>query len=330
MLSLATVTVGLLGVLAQASVNGKDRGGIAAKINGEIVTWDEVEIALRAHRPQEREQVRQATLLQMAETRLYIQFAKKYGIVVTEPDIDEAIKRDKKLLGGDENFERSLRFRSMTLTEYREDRRRTLLVHSLYRKLYLDAIRSPGIQSVLLWETVSPEEVKEYYLANRDQFTPLQSVTFLRIGLLWKDEPERELKRRVAESLLRKLAEGTDFLIMAAYYSETLQQEKTTERKGPWYLDLKREQSEFSAETTAFLFDRMKEGEVSPILEDRNSINLFRMERRLDRKAETFEEAQVKIRSQLEHQRIEQNRNILRSELLKQSYIEPPDLFKRE
>jgi hypothetical protein len=93
-------------------------------------------------------------------------------------------------------------------------------------------------------------------------------------------------------------------------------------------VELKREESEFGPETTAYLFDAMKEGEVSPIVEDGTWINVFKLERRLDQKQETFEEGQLKIRSQIENRKLEENRILLRGELLKQSYAEPIDLFR--
>lgn len=311
----------------QDGANGRQRAGIAAKINGEIVTWEEIELSLRAHRPEERtDELRQAELRRLAEEKLFLQFARKYNINVTDQELDDAIRRDKKLLGGDEKFEDYLRFLNKTMTQYRDDRRRTVMINNLYRRLVMEGIRNPNLRTVLLWENVSPEEIREYYRNNMEQFKAIQHITVWRIGLLFAGEREKELKMRLAESLQRKLAEGSDFLVLAHYYSETLRTDANG-KKVAGHMELKREDSEFEPSTTAYLFDTMKEGELSPIIVDRNSINIFKLEKRVDRKAETFEEAQFTIRSWLEHRKREENRILLRDELLKQSYIEPRNLF---
>jgi len=306
-----------------------ERTGIAAKINGEVVTWDEIEVRLRGYKPEERtEDLRRSELRKLAEERLFLQFAKEYKVVVSEQDVDEAIKKEKKQLGGDDRFEDYLRmFRKMTFAEYREDRRRVLMISTLYRRLSNEAFRAPKFRSVLLYEHVTPDELRDYYRSNPDQFKGINHITVWRIGLTCSNEEERALRRKLAESLLRKIEDGTDFFVLAHHYSEVL----TTEaggRKLPGYRELKREESPFSEETTKYLFDELKEGEVSRVVEDKNTINIFKLDQRVERKEETFEQAQLKIRATLENRKREENRVLLRAELVKQSFIEPADLFK--
>ena len=74
----------------------------------------------------------------------------------------------------------------------------------------------------------------------------------------------------------------------------------------------------------------MKEGEISPIIQDGRSLNIFKMEQKVNQKAESFEEAQIKIRAMLENKYREENRRRLRDHLRKDAYLWPADLFDFE
>ncbi len=302
--------------------------GIAAKINGEIVTWDEVELKLRDFGPGERPaDLRRSLLRQVAEDRLRMQFVEKYKIKVTDKEVDDAIARDKKQLGGEARFQKFLEFRKMTLSQWIAQRRQDLSIQMLYRRLSTEAVRQPGFRTVLLWDSVTPDELRDYFKKNKEQFNGIEHVTVWRIGLKFGPD-DKEEKRRLAESLLRKLNEGTEFGILAHFYSETA----TTGKNGkvPVMREVKREDTKdfWSPEIQKYVFDVMKAGDTSPILEEPGTFNILFMETRADRKAEDFEEAQLRIRAQLENARREENHKILRDALAAQSFIEPPDLFK--
>jgi hypothetical protein len=79
-----------------------------------------------------------------------------------------------------------------------------------------------------------------------------------------------------------------------------------------------------------YLFDVMKEGEISKIVRDGKTINIFKMDQKFKQKEEPFEEAQIKIRNGLESQYRERNRKLLRAHLVKDAYIWPADLFDNE
>lgn len=308
---------------------GESEGaGIAAKINGEAVTWDEVELRLRSIRPDERtEELRHRELRRVAEDRLLLQFAELYKIKVSEQQVDEAIKRDKKLVG-EERFEDFLRFRKQTLAEYRDEKRKGLLISHLERRMTSEAYRNPNYRTTLLYETVTPKELREYYKGHPEQFTRVNHISVWRIALKFTNEEEKQSKRRLAESILRKLHEGSDFGVLAHYYSDVVSTEAGG-KKFPGYRELKREGSPFGEETTKLLFDTLKEGETTAVVEDGNSWNIFKLEQKVDKPEETFEEAQLKIRAQIESSKREENRGVLKQELVRQSFIEPSDLFRQ-
>jgi peptidyl-prolyl cis-trans isomerase SurA len=309
--------------------NGEDhRTGIAARINGEVITWDEVEERMRAFPAEERtEEFRRNELRRLAEDRLWLQFARQYQIRVTEQQVDEAIKRDRKQIG-EHQWENFLAGRKQTMSQYRDNLRKELIRRTLERRLASEAYRNPNFHTTLLYESVTPKELREWYLQNKERYGRVNYVSMWRIALKFATEEEKVAQRKVAESILRKLKEGNDFFLMAIHYSEVSLGEPG--KKQPRYAELKRADSPFSEATTKYLFETIEEGTVSDIVEDGNSWNIFRVERRVDRPEESFEEAQLKIRAEIEGQKREENNNVLKQQLVRRSFIEPQDLFRQQ
>jgi len=220
----------------------------------------------------------------------------------------------------------------MTKTEFREEKRKDYLVMKLYRHLMQKAFTNPDDKSPgLLVDTVSPEDLRAYFEAHKEEFKAVENITVWRVGLQYGTEREKEVKMRVAESFLRKLEAGSDFYVAATYYSEVRQSVET--EKGWMYecahRGLTREQALqfYAPETVTYLFDTMKEGDVSPIRDDGRTLNVFKLVQRVKQKEDTFDDAQLRIRSILENQKREENRRVLRAHLMKTAYIMPGDLF---
>ncbi len=159
-------------------------------------------------------------------------------------------------------------------------------------------------------------------------------MTYWRIGLKFSNPKEKEQKRALAESILRKIDEGADFYLIARFSSDVWRTVEDGDRTQVIYGDrgLKREDAQrfYSPETAKLLFETMKAGETSGIVEDGQVLNIFRLDQRVIQKEETFEDAstQNRIRSYLDHKKREESRRRLRNELVRRSYIWPPDLFE--
>jgi hypothetical protein len=137
---------------------------------------------------------------------------------------------------------------------------------------------------------------------------------------------EEENKQALAESLARKLEEGAEFTMLAYFYSD-VRRAKDFRDRGVSRKDL---EGFYTPETIRYLFDEMKEGQVSPIIKDGKTLNIFKMEQKFKQKEEGFEEAQIKIRNMKENQKREENRKQLRDYLRKDAYLWPTDLFDFE
>jgi peptidyl-prolyl cis-trans isomerase SurA len=299
--------------------------GIAARVNNEIITWKDVRDVLKEIKPADMTiELKKSKLREMAEERMFLQAAKKNNLTITEQELDEAQRRDVKMYGSEEEFEKAIRIKFGTKTAYREDKRKTLLIYKLYRHLLQQSWTNPSKDTPgLLLDFVSPEEIREYYKQHSAQFEAIEQIAFTRIGLQFSTAKEREIKQQIAESLKRKLEEGAEFTMLAYFYSD-VPRAKSFRDRGVSRKDLS---GFYSAETVHYLFDVMKEGEISGIVADGNTLNIFKMEQKFAQKPESFDEAQIKIRNMLENKYREENRKKLRDHLRKESYISPADLF---
>ncbi|HVR83030.1 MAG TPA: peptidylprolyl isomerase [Planctomycetota bacterium] len=302
--------------------------GIAARINNEILTWKDVRDALKEIKPGDvTPELLKSKRGDMAEEKMFLQAAKKNNLTITDQELDEAQRRDIKLYGSEEEFEKVIRIRYGTKTAYREDKRRTLLIYKLYRHLMQMSWTNPSKDTPgLLLDFVSPEEVREYYKTHESQFQAIETIAFIRIGLQYSTEKERELKQLLAESLQRKLKQGAEFTMLAYFYSD-VNRAKSFRDRGVTRKDL---DGFYTSQTVHYLFDVMKEGEVSGIVEDGKTLNIFKMEQKFAQKQESFDEAQIKIRANLENQYREANRKKLRDHLRKDAYLWPADLFDKD
>lgn len=302
--------------------------GIAARINNEILTWKDVKDALKEIKASDlTPELLKSKRRELAEERMILQSARKNNLSISELELDEAQRRDVKQYGSEEEFEKVIRIRYGTKTVYREEKRRQLLIFKLYRHLMQQSWTNPGKETPgLMLDFVSPQETREYFERHSDQFQAIEQVAFTRIGLQFSTPAEEKIKQQVAESLVRKLAEGAEFTMLAYFYSD-VSRAKGFRDRGVTRKDLA---GFYTPETVTYLFDVMKEGEVSGIVKDGKSINIFKMEQKFAQKAETFDESQLKIRSMLENKYREENRKRLRDHLRKDAYLWPEDLFENE
>jgi peptidyl-prolyl cis-trans isomerase SurA len=302
--------------------------GIAARVNNEIITWKDVLETLKDIKPGDvSPDLKKSYLRQMAEECMFLQAAKANNLSISEQEFEDAQRRDIKMYGSEEEWEKAIRLQYGTKTAYREKRRKELLIYKLYRHLMQQSWTNPGKGTPgLMLDFVAPEEIREYFDKHKDQFQAIEQISFMRIGLQFSNPAQKEVKQMLAESLLRKIKEGAEFAMLAFFYSDVYRAKQ--------FRDLgvsRKDAREFYAEETVkYLFDVMKEAEISPIIEDKGSLNIFKMERKFSQKEESFEEAQVKIRLSLENKYREENRRRLRDHLRKDAYIWPSDLFDHE
>ncbi len=315
----------LLAVVSPFLLQGQDyTQGKAARVNDEVITWEELREKYRGIDPGNlTPEFLRAALRQEAEERLFLQEAARRKITVGEGEVDQAVSRVIRAFGGKEVFEQYLRYRNMTSTQHREKSRRELLENRLYRQLIQEGMYG---QSILLVETISPAEIRDYFSANHEKFMELRHIDLFRIAFQFRSPREKEARKILADSVRRRLLDSSDRYMTAMYYSDI----RGTGKKGEDPFVLRRVQNEnsyFSENTTRYLFEDLPPQTYSPVLLDGNSWNIFYLLERVNKPADSFEKAQMKIRSELENRKRQANRKRLLKELLNDAYVEPADLF---
>ena len=189
--------------------------GIAAVVNGDIITLLELERAarmvldprLRDAPPAGQEQKRRQALLpvldQLILERLQAQRARQLGIQVSEQELDAAIAgvREENHLS-EEMLERLLREREMTLADYRNELRGQLLLQKLVR------------QEIGSRTTVSDAEIEAYFTEHVGEWRRPERirVRHLLVPLPPEATPaEVEEARAKGAALRARVAGGADF-----------------------------------------------------------------------------------------------------------------------
>ena len=123
-----------------------DRQDVAALIDDHVVTWEDVDGALK-NVPGVTPDLRRSMLRLLVEREVLLQAARREGIAVGEKELEEALRDHAWLLGGEADYARWLRLRGITAVEHREERRGAMLAEKL--RVRLD-VGPKGLRAELL------------------------------------------------------------------------------------------------------------------------------------------------------------------------------------
>ena len=207
--------------------------GIAAIVNGQVITYSQVrmivgprERMLRAQfRGEElQKQLKQAhdlALQDLIDRELIVQAFKKEGLSLPEYFVDQRMNEIiREGFGGDRNtFIKTLQAQNFSLTEFRK---------AEYEKIIVSAMRGKNVKPSTL---ASPVKVEEYYRKHREEFTSKEEIRLRMIMVPSRAvEGNAASQKAMAEEILGKLAAGADFERMAQMYSE----DSTKDNGGDW------------------------------------------------------------------------------------------------
>lgn len=207
--------------------------GVAAVVNGEVVTYSQVrqvvgprEKLLRSQFQGEElvqkvKEARQAALSDLIDRQLIIQAFRKENFQIpdhyVEERVNEIIRTD---FGGDRNtFIKTLEAQNYTEGEFKKME---------MEKIIVQAMRSKNVR---LNTIASPVKVEEYYKQHRDEFTSKEQVK-LRLIMVpgHSSDGNAAAQKAMADEIFGKLVNGADFDRMAQLYSE----DSTREKGGDW------------------------------------------------------------------------------------------------
>ncbi len=207
--------------------------GIAAVVNGEVITYSQVR-ALSA--PQEKllrqqlkgqdlekklTELRQLALNDLIDRRLIIQAFKKESYEIPDHLVDQRIHQIiRESFGGDRNtFVKTLEAQNFTLGEFKQKEMEQFIV---------GAMRSHNVKTN---QIISPVKIEDYYRKHRDEFTSKEQIKLRMIMISGqKDTASAPAQKELAEEVLGKLASGAEFEQIAQMYSE----DSTKDNGGDW------------------------------------------------------------------------------------------------
>lgn len=211
--------------LSQAAFSAEPEivDGIAAIVNGEVVTYSQVrdlsgprEKLLRSQFKDDEligkiKEARQAALKDLIDRQLILQSFKKENFQIPDHFVEEKmhdiIRED---FGGDRNtFVKTLQAQNYTLGEFKKMESERIIVQ---------AMRG---QKVKTNKTVSPIKIEEYYKTHREEFTAKEEIK-LRLIMIpsHANEGGAAAQKAMADEIVGKLANGAEFDRMAQIYSE--------------------------------------------------------------------------------------------------------------
>jgi len=268
--------------------------GIAAIVNGEVITYSQVR-SLSAPREQllksqltgqelEKKlmELRQLALKDLIDRRLVIQAFKKESYQIPDHFVDQRmheIIRDS--FGGDRNtFIKTLEAQNYSLGEFKEKEMERMIVA---------AMRSHNVKTNSI---VSPTKIEDYYRKHHEEFTTKEQIK-LRLIMIsgQKDTASAPAQKALAEEVLGRLASGADFDKTAQVYSE----DSTRDNGGDWGWI---EHNTLAAPLEKFAFN-MPVGRISNIIEYAGNYYILKVEDKHGGNTRSLAEARSDIEKKL-------------------------------
>lgn len=200
---------------------------VAATVNGRAITYSDLDKAIWAQfpnvplkgNPDQITQLRLEALRALIDNEILLQRAEKEGLLAADSDVDAKFN-EMKLGSTQEEFQRQLDQRKMTVADFKSQIRRQLSVEKLMNKEIGSHI------------TISDKEVADFYASNKASFNlPENKVHLARILVTPAPNPNiSNLKNNKAltdqdartkiETLDMRIRQGDDFATLAQNYSE--------------------------------------------------------------------------------------------------------------
>ena len=247
---------------AESAVNG-----IAAVVNGKVITKSEVAEAVNAQRQmimmrgrdnpmqmqRELADLQKTSLDSLIDRELVLgEFTKLGGTIkpqYVDDDINTLIR--EQFHGDRDNFVIELARTGMTMKKFRELREKMIIVQVM-RSKHGGHLGPP-----------TPKQVEEYYHEHEDRWRDKDMLKISTISIpKFTSEPGSSAgkQKKLAEEIRAKIVGGADFGSMAKTYS----QDSRAENKGEWdWMERK-----LMKPTMADAAFALKEGGVSPVIED--------------------------------------------------------------
>ena len=270
--------------------------GVAAVVNGDVITFSQVE---ELSGPQERtlheqytgqdlidkiKEARLGALNDLIDRQLIVQEFKKKEYSMPEYVVDDQIQNIIKVeFGGDRQaFLRTLNAQGYSLTKFREMQR---------DKVIVGAMRQNNVKGNF---EATPQEVQAYYETNKQDFVTPEQLKLRMIVLNADplDSNSADSMSKTADEIREKIQAGADFATMAKTYS----MDGTAASGGDWgYVDRKT----LNQQLTDVAFS-LSPGQVSQVVRIGDSFYILYCESKKDSGVIPLTEVQSGIEKKLE------------------------------
>jgi peptidyl-prolyl cis-trans isomerase SurA len=270
--------------------------GIAAVVNGDVITFSQVQDVSGPREKTLREQftgqelidkikeARLAALSDLIDRQLILQEFKKKQFNIPEYVIDDQVQNlIKDEFAGDRMaFVRTLNAQGYTMGKFREIQR---------DKVIVGAMRQNNVKGNF---AASPQTVQAYYEANKQEFSTPEQLKLRMIVLNADplDSTSGESTRKMAEEIRQKIKDGADFATMAKTYS----MDGTAESGGDWGLI---DRKTLNQDLTNVAFS-LSTGQASQVVQVGDSFYLLYCESRKNSAYIPIEEVRDGIQKKLE------------------------------
>ena len=268
--------------------------GIAAIVNGEVITYSQVRSLSAPREKLLRSQLtgkdleskllelRQLALRDLVDRRLVIQAFKKESYQIPDHFVDQRMQEIiRESFGGDRNtFVKTLEAQNYTLGEFKEKEMERMIVA---------AMRSHNVKTNSI---VSPIKIEDYYRKHHEEFTTKEQIKLRMIMISGqKDTASAPAQKALAEEVLGRLASGAEFDRTAQVYSE----DSTRDNGGDWGWI---ERNTLAAPLEKFAFN-MPVGRISNIIEYAGNYYILKVEDKRGGTTRSLAEARSDIEKKL-------------------------------
>lgn len=244
--------------------------GLAAVVNGDIITFKQVRDLTGAKEQQARDtlqdpalskrikEVRVAAVNDLIDRQLILQDFKSKGYSIPDHFIDDEIDAviKSRFRGNHQAFLHALQAQGLSLEKFRETQRENIIVQEMRKQAATGATTLPTV-----------EKVNAAYRQSALPPSSQPEQTRLRVIMVRGDD---ESKRKFISDIRQKLAEGAEFGDLARMYSE----DSAQENYGEWGW-IERKTINESLSKAAFA---LKPGETSPVIEQGGNFYLLNCE----------------------------------------------------
>jgi len=283
-------------VIGSGLAQAQEINRIVAIVNNEIITFHELEKALRDYRPSamekvEQEEFQKQVLFQLIDQKLVDIQIKRIGIQISSDEVDKAVARIKQDQGinNSEAFSAALLKEGLSEAEFRN-------------KIKEQILRFRLISREIGSKIIIPEDrIQDYYQKNKNKFQKTEGVHLAHIllAISEKTSPEEiERQKKKGDEILERLKKGEDFAELARKFS----QDPSATQGG----DLGMFVLEEIEPALQKVISALKPGEFSSVIQSPNGWQIVKLIDIKGAKEVSFDEVKGRIQEQLFQEEVDQ------------------------